>query len=244
MDSVKKLLQQQQLQSVLMPRPPRGAAITDLLAYNEQWSALVQEKNPDFFRELAKQQNPQYLWIGCADSRVPANQVVGLAPGEVFVHRNIANVVSRADLNCLSCLQFAVEVLKVEHVIVCGHYGCGGVNAALQDTRVGLADNWIMHVADVKNRYWDRMESVPVELRLDALCELNVITQLANVVDTHVMRDWWTSSSTHRVDVHGWCYGLKNGRVNPLLSVTRNSNVRKEIGEAVERIFKKYAIAV
>ena len=223
---VKKLLQKQQLQSVLMPRPARGADISKLLDYNEEWSNSVQTANPTYFPELAKQQTPQYLWIGCADSRVPANQVVGLAPGEVFVHRNIANVVSRADLNCLSCLQFAVEVLKVEHVIVCGHYGCGGVNAALVGARVGLADNWIMHVADVKKRYLDQIDATPVENRLDLLCELNVISQMSNVAETHVIRDFWGKTENHRVEIHGWCYGLNNGRVNPLLSVTSSCDLK------------------
>eukprot|EP00455_Lapot_gusevi_P042366 TRINITY_DN5012_c0_g1_i1.p1 TRINITY_DN5012_c0_g1~~TRINITY_DN5012_c0_g1_i1.p1 ORF type:complete len:206 (-),score=25.22 TRINITY_DN5012_c0_g1_i1:378-995(-) len=202
---------------------------------------MVQEANPKYFTELAKQQTPQYLWIGCADSRVPANQVVGLAPGEIFVHRNIANVVSRADLNCLSCLQFAVEVLKVEHVIVCGHYGCGGVNAALVGARVGLADNWIMHVADVKSRYIDQIEATPEENRLDLLCELNVISQLSNVAETHVIRDFWANPANHQVAIHGWCYGLKNGRVHPLLSVTRTSDLKKEIHDAVERAVAKYS---
>lgn len=228
-------------QTIVLPRPPRGGDINELLDYNRQWSENIRKFDPNFFVDLAHQQTPQYLWIGCSDSRVPANQVIGLAPGEVFVHRNIANVVARSDLNCLSVLQFAVEVLKVEHVLVVGHYGCGGVRAALHESRVGLADNWIMHVVDVKKRFWKRMELVPKENHLDLLCELNAISQLANVADTHVMQDWWRSTTTHNVDIHGWCYSLSDGIVKPLLTITRNCDMKREVEEAIDRSFDRHS---
>lgn len=171
--------------------PPRGSGVEKLLENNRNWAASVKKIDPEYFSELAKVQTPQYLYIGCSDSRVPANQVLGLAPGEVFVHRNIANVVSRVDLNCMSVVQFAVEVLKVEHVIVCGHYNCGGVKAANANLRLGLVDNWIMNVVDVKNRYSAILDKIPDEHKDDALCELNVICQVRNVVESTVMQDWW-----------------------------------------------------
>ena len=170
---------------------PRGSGVEQLLENNRSWAESVNKIDPEYFSELSKQQTPQYLWIGCSDSRVPANQVLGLAPGEVFVHRNIANVVSRVDLNCLSVVQFAVEVLKVEHIIVCGHYGCGGVKAANTNMRLGLVDNWIMNVVDIKNRYASLLDKIPDEHKDDALCELNVICQVRNVMESTVMQDWW-----------------------------------------------------
>eukprot|EP00656_Telonema_subtile_P018451 TRINITY_DN19972_c0_g1_i1.p1 TRINITY_DN19972_c0_g1~~TRINITY_DN19972_c0_g1_i1.p1 ORF type:complete len:286 (+),score=63.14 TRINITY_DN19972_c0_g1_i1:648-1505(+) len=170
---------------------PRGSGVEQLLENNRSWAESVNKIDPEYFSELSKQQTPQYLWIGCSDSRVPANQVLGLAPGEVFVHRNIANVVSRVDLNCLSVVQFAVEVLKVEHIIVCGHYGCGGVKAANTNMRLGLVDNWIMNVVDIKNRYASLLDKIPEEHKDDALCELNVICQVRNVMESTVMQDWW-----------------------------------------------------
>ena len=171
--------------------PPRGSGVEKLLQNNRNWAENVKKIDPEYFAQLSKQQTPQYLWIGCSDSRVPANQVLGLAPGEVFVHRNIANVVSRVDLNCMSVVQFAVEVLKVEHIIVCGHYNCGGVKAANTNMRLGLVDNWIMNVVDIKNRYSAILDKIPAEHKDDALSELNVICQVRNVVESTVMQDWW-----------------------------------------------------
>ncbi len=174
---------------------------------------MVQQR-PDFFTGLAQQQNPKYLWIGCSDSRVPANQITGLEPGEVFVHRNVANVVVHSDLNALSVIQFAVDHLKVEHIMVVGHYGCGGVLAALRGTRVGLADNWLRHVHDVKLRHRRRIDHLSVPEQEDVLCEMNVIEQVGNVALSNVMQDAW--SRGQKVAVHGWCYGLKDGLVKDL----------------------------
>ena len=169
----------------------------------------MRAEDPEFFSRLANAQAPKYLWIGCSDSRVPANQIIGLLPGEIFVHRNVANVVVHADLNCLSVLQFAVDVLAVEHVIVTGHYGCGGVAAALADRRLGLVDNWLRHVQDVQRKYEDLLAATPAELRQDRLCELNVIEQVNNVCQTTVVQDAWARGQ--RVVVHGFVYSLDDG---------------------------------
>jgi carbonic anhydrase len=171
-------------------------------------------QRPGFFNQLAQQQTPKYLWIGCSDSRVPANEITGLDPGEVFVHRNIANVVVHSDLNALSVIQFAVDHLKVEHIMVVGHYGCGGVLAALRGTRVGLADNWLRHVHDVKLRHRRRIEHLAAIEQEDVLCEMNVIEQVGNVALSNVMQDAWRRGQ--RVCVHGWCYGLKDGLVKDM----------------------------
>ena len=187
----------------------------DLLERNRQWSARMRAENPAFFRNLSQQQAPKYLWIGCSDSRVPANQVTGLQPGEVFVHRNIANVVVHADLNALSVMQFAVDLLKVEHIIVCGHYGCSGVHAAMAGTRVGLADNWLRHVGDVALKHAAVLEAVDLEaLRHARLCELNVIEQVVNVCQSTVVQDAWSRGQP--LSVHAWIYGLLDGRLNEL----------------------------
>ena len=179
-------------------------------------------QDPDFFTRLSSQQAPQYLWIGCADSRVPANEIVGLAPGELFVHRNVANVVVHADLNCLSVLQFAVEVLKVGHIIVCGHYGCGGVGAALRDDRLGLVDNWLRHVQDVRWKHQVELDGLPTEQkRHDRLCEMNVVEQVLNVSQTTVVRDAWARGQS--LDVHGWIYDLHDGLLRDL-GVSVNSS--------------------
>lgn len=187
-----------------------------LFANNRAWADQLRQRQPDFFLELSRQQRPAYLWIGCADSRVPANEIVGLLPGELFVHRNIANVVVHTDLNCLSVLQFAVEMLRVRHIIVCGHYGCSGVNAALNHDRVGLADNWLQHVQDVGAKHERRLECVRGDgsSRSDRLCELNVVEQVANVCRTTVVRDAWTRAQ--ELAVHGWIYGLKDGLLRDL----------------------------
>jgi len=178
------------------------------------------QQDPEFFSRLSSQQAPEYLWIGCADSRVPANEIVGLAPGELLVHRNVANVVVHADLNCLSVMQFAVDVLKVEHIIVCGHYGCGGVRAALRDDRLGLVDNWLRHVQDVRWKHEKEIEGLRTEeQRHDRLCELNVIEQVVNVSQTTVVRDAWAREQP--LTVHGWIYDLHDGLLRDLgVSVT------------------------
>jgi carbonic anhydrase len=186
-----------------------------LLDNNRDWAERISRQDPDFFAKLAAQQGPEYLWIGCSDSRVPANQIVGLLPGEVFVHRNVANVVVHADLNCLSVLQFAVDVLKIRHVIVCGHYGCGGVRAAYQDERMGLVDNWLRHVQDVAQKHRALVERAgALADRMDRLCELNVLEQVANVCQTTVLQDAWARGQD--VTVHGWIYGLQDGRIRDL----------------------------
>jgi carbonic anhydrase len=191
------------------------SSVSDLFANNRAWSERLRRSDPQFFPRLSRQQRPQYLWIGCADSRVPANEIVGLLPGELFVHRNIANVVVHSDLNCLSVMQFAVDVLNVRHIIVCGHYGCSGVSAALLDQRVGLADNWLRHVKDVHAKHDARVDAIAdVPKRLDHLCELNVIEQVANVGQTTIVQDAW--SRGHQLSIHGWIYGLVDGLVRDL----------------------------
>ena len=191
------------------------ANIRDLFEKNRAWAARITEHDPGFFTGLARQQTPAYLWIGCSDSRVPATQIVDLAPGEIFVHRNIANVVVHTDLNCLSVLQFALDVLNVRHVIVTGHYGCGGVLAALRDVSVGLSDNWLRHVRDVRDKHAAELRALPGEpARLDRLCELNVIEQVTNVAHTTVMRDVWARGQ--EVTIHGWIYRLEDGLLRDL----------------------------
>jgi carbonic anhydrase len=191
------------------------SALTHLFDNNREWSERIRTLDPRFFETLSRQQRPRYLWIGCADSRVPANEIVGLMPGELFVHRNIANVVVHSDLNCLSVMQFAVDVLRVEHIIVCGHYGCSGVSAALQNRRVGLADNWLRHIQDVHAKHDHRVASLGgLPERIDRLCELNVIEQVANVCQTTVVRDAWDRGQP--LAVHGWVYGLQDGLIRDL----------------------------
>ena len=189
--------------------------LKQLFANNRAWAEEMARREPDFFARLAQQQSPQYLWIGCSDSRVPANQIVGLLPGEMFVHRNVANVVVHTDLNCLSALQFAVDALKVRHVIVCGHYGCGGVLAALRDDRLGLIDNWLRHVQDVRSKHQALLSSLSNEKqRQDRLCEVNVIEQVVNVCQTTVVQDTWMRGQ--ELAVHGWIYGLEDGLLRDL----------------------------
>ena len=189
-------------------------SIDDLFVHNRAWAAQMERDRPGFFTGLMAQQKPKYMWIGCSDSRVPANQITGLEPGEVFVHRNVANVVVPTDLNCLSTIQYAVDQLHVEHLMVVGHYGCGGVLAALEDIRVGLADNWIRHVKDVRDRHRELIASIAPQWRHDALCELNAIEQVVNIAQTTVMQDAWARGQ--QVTLHGWCYGLKDGLINNL----------------------------
>ena len=182
---------------------------------NRNWANQITQVHPDFFTKLARQQAPKFLWIGCSDSRVPANQIMGLLPGEVFVHRNIANVVAHSDLNCLSVIQYAVEVLKVEHIIVCGHYGCGGVQAAWGGTQLGLIDNWLRHVQDVGSLYAGELKKLKEEKQqLDRLCELNVMEQSRHVCRTTIVQDAWARGQS--LTVHGWVYGLQDGLLHDL----------------------------
>jgi carbonic anhydrase len=192
-----------------------------LFTNNQAWAAEMTRKDPEFFVRLARQQAPQYLWIGCSDSRVPANQIVGLLPGEMFVHRNVANVVVHTDLNCLSVIQFAVEVLRIRHIIVCGHYGCGGVLAALRDDRLGLIDNWLRHIQDVRWKYQGLLDALLTEAeRHHRLCELNVIEQVMNVRQTTVVRD--ARARGQEITVHGWIYDLHDGLLRELQSPAGN----------------------
>lgn len=193
------------------------ADIESLFSRNRQWADRIKEANPDFFEKLSRQQNPDYLWIGCADSRVSANQIIDLPPGEVFVHRNIANVVVPSDLNCLSVIQYAVEVLEIRHIIVCGHYGCGGVKASVSEDSHGLIDNWLRHIRNVKRLHADAFEGLSDEEEIvDRLCELNVIEQVHNVCATTIVRDAWLRGV--ELSVEGWIYSIKNGIIKSLCS--------------------------
>jgi len=200
---------------------------------NRAWSESVRATQPDFFELLSHQQNPEFLWIGCSDSRVPANQVIGVMPGEVFVHRNVANVVSHTDLNCLSVIQYAVDVLHVKHIIVCGHYGCGGVQAALANQKLGLVDNWLRHVQDVHQKHPEKISKIAEKAdAIDRLCELNVIEQVMNVCQTTVLQDAWLHNQ--EIAVHGWIYGLRDGRLKDLkMSVTRPDELAPAYAEAI-----------
>ena len=211
----------------------------ELLESNRLWAAKTEARNPGFFTGLLKQQAPQYMWIGCADSRVPANELVDLLPGELFVHRNVANVVVHSDLNCLSVIQFATDLLKVKHIIIVGHSGCGGVNAALNDVRVGLADNWIRHVQDVRNRHRLWLETVPTARRVDALCELNVVEQALNACQTTVVRDAWARGQ--ELVVHGWFYGLANGLLQDLqMTVSGPEEMNATYDRAIAAVHGRY----
>jgi carbonic anhydrase len=188
--------------------------LSHLFDFNRNWAGEISGQDPEFFSKLARQQSPEYLWIGCSDSRVPANQIVGLLPGELFVHRNVANLVVHTDLNCLTVMQFAVDVLKVKHIMVVGHYGCSGVQAALRRTRIGLADNWLRHVVDVQERHESRLAGVAGDAATNRLCELNVIEQVSNLCATSIARDAWERGQD--LTVHGWIYGLKDGLLRDL----------------------------
>ena len=188
--------------------------LQDLFNHNRSWAEQMVREKPTFFTDLLAQQSPQYMWIGCSDSRVPANQITGLAPGEVFVHRNVANVVVPSDLNCLSTIQFAVDRIKVQHLMVVGHSGCGGVTAALTDARIGLADNWLRHIKDVRDRHAALIEATPEQHRADVLCELNAIEQVMNVAQTTVVQDAWARGQT--LTLHGWVYGLRDGLLHDM----------------------------
>ena len=213
--------------------------LQDLLDKNRAWAAATEAREPGFFSKLLTQQTPQYLWIGCADSRVPANELVDLLPGELFVHRNVANVVVHSDLNCLSVMQFAVDQLKVSHIIVVGHSNCGGVRAALFDVRTGLADNWIRHVQDVRNDHQDWLDSLPEMQRVNALCELNVLEQARNACQTTVVQDAWARGQ--EVVVHGWVYGLHNGLLQDLqITASSHEEVAPAYRRALEGVKRRY----
>jgi carbonic anhydrase len=207
--------------------------LPNLFDKNQKWSESIQKQRPDFFERLAHQQMPEYLWVGCSDSRVPANEVIGLMPGEVFVHRNVANVVVHTDLNCLSVIQYAVDVLHVKHVIVCGHYGCGGVQAAMRNQKLGLIDNWLRHVQDVRHKHAFKLNTIMDEKLLgDRLCELNVIEQVLNVCQTTVIQDAWLRGQ--QLAVHGWIYGLRDGKLNDLkMCITKADELADAYADAV-----------
>jgi len=209
-------------------------SLTHLLERNRTWSASMLQQDPTFFSKLVRQQSPEYLWIGCSDSRVPANQIVDLLPGELFVHRNVANVVVHTDLNCLSVLQFAIDVLRVKHVIVCGHYGCGGVGAALRHDRLGLVDNWLGHVRDIAGKHERQLARYPDEdSRFRRLCELNVIEQVVNVSQTTVVRDAWRRNQF--LALHGWIYGIHDGLLRDLMITAEQSGQLEPLYEACIR---------
>jgi carbonic anhydrase len=204
--------------------------LSHLFDNNRAWSEGIRQVKPEFFLELAKQQAPKYLWIGCSDSRVPANQIVGLAPGELFVHRNIANLVVHTDLNCLSVMQFAVDILKVQHIIVCGHYGCSGVGAALRRERLGLSDNWLRHVRDVGQKHEKILAGFPENEAVDRLCELNVLEQVSNVCCASIVQDAWERGQP--LGVHGWIYGLHGGLLQDLNVTTSGPEEVATVGKA------------
>jgi carbonic anhydrase len=211
--------------------------LPQLFENNRAWSARIRRHDPEFFVKLSRQQRPQYLWIGCSDSRVPANEIVGLLPGELFVHRNVANVVVHTDLNCLSVMKFSIDILKVRHVIVCGHYGCSGVQAALRGDRVGLSDNWLRHVQDVRHKHANALAALADDdaRASDRLCELNVIEQVANVCQTTIVGDAWERGQA--LSVHGWIYGLEDGLLRDLdVTVTQPADVPSVYDAALARL--------
>jgi len=211
------------------------ANIQDLFSHNRAWAAQMEAERPGFFSSLVKQQKPKYMWIGCSDSRVPANQISGLEPGEVFVHRNVANIVVHSDLNALSAIQFAVEMLKVEHIMVVGHYGCSGVQAGLEGKRIGLADNWIRHIQDVRDRHRALLDRLPEAQRADALCDLNVIEQVVNVCVSTVMVDAWAKGQ--KVHIHGWAFGVHDGLLQDLqMTVSSTDSIEPLYRAAIEGV--------
>lgn len=216
--------------------------LPELFAANARWAAEMTAADPDFFTALAAIQTPAYLWIGCSDSRVPANQIMGLQPGEVFVHRNVANVVVHTDLNCLSVMQYAIEVLKVQHLIVCGHYGCGGVKAALDGASFGLIDNWLRHIQDVRDRHAQLLDALPDDdARWRVLCELNVIEQMRNVARTTLVGDAWQRGQP--LMLHGWIYGLADGRLQDLrTSIKNGAELDDAIALALAGVRSRYAL--
>jgi carbonic anhydrase len=215
-----------------------------LLSNNKAWAAQQVDHDQEFFKRLTEQQSPQFLWIGCADSRVPANEIVGLLPGELFVHRNIANVVVHTDLNCLSVIQYAVDVLNVRHVIVCGHYGCGGVGAVVENRSTGLADNWLNHVRDVQSKHCACLKTLPsTTQRIDRLCELNVIEQVRNVARTTILRDAWARGQ--EIWVHGWVYSLNDGLLQDLhVTVGADDNIEKALAAGLHALLQPDALTM
>ncbi|MDR2925087.1 MAG: carbonate dehydratase [Azoarcus sp.] len=211
--------------------------LAQLFDNNRVWADRMQAEDPAYFLRLVRQQSPEYLWIGCSDSRVPANQIIGLDPGEVFVHRNVANVVSHTDLNALSVIQFAVDILRVKHILVVGHYGCGGVKAVIGEEKNGLVDNWLRHVQDVRDRYAAQLAQVDdVSWQRDRLCELNAMHQAVNICQTTVLRDAWQRGQ--EVSVHAWCYSLNNGLVNDLkVSARSREEATAQVDNAIARMF-------
>jgi carbonic anhydrase len=211
-------------------------ALSRLFEANRSWAQRIESAEPGFFEKLAQLQTPEYLWIGCSDSRVPANQIVGLLPGEVFVHRNVGNVVVHTDLNCLSVIQYAIDVLKVKHIMVVGHYGCGGVTAAIKRQRIGLVDLWLRHVQDVHAKHLARIEALPETARIDKLCELNVLEQVLNVSHTMVVQDAWQRGQD--LTVHGWIYGLRDGLMRDLgMTVGPTDDVEAGYAVALGKLF-------
>jgi carbonic anhydrase len=219
-----------------MAKTPTGLTAADLFERNRKWAAEMVQEDPGFFKDLASQQSPEYLWIGCSDSRVPANELVGMAPGELFVHRNIANVVVHSDLNALAVLQFAVDVLKVKHIILCGHYGCSGVGAALNNVRVGLADNWLGHVRDVREKHGKYLGAVSGVAATNRLVELNVAEQIVNIAQTTIVRDAWERGQ--ELTIHSWVYGVHDGLLRDL-GITVSSQA--EIQPKLQAVLQRYA---
>ncbi|ODV04930.1 MAG: carbonic anhydrase [Rubrivivax sp. SCN 70-15] len=221
--------------------PSMSADLSELFESNRLWAAATEARDAGFFTRLLAQQTPQYLWIGCADSRVPANEILGLLPGDVFVHRNVANVVVHSDLNALSVMQFAIDMLKVRHIMVVGHYGCGGVIAALKELRIGLADNWIRHVQDVRNKHRPWLDGLADDdARLKALCELNVLEQALNVCETTVVQDAWARDQS--VVIHGWVYGLHNGLLEDLkMTAADAAGARAAYEQALAALYARHA---
>ena len=215
------------------------SSLQDLFTHNRAWAAEMERSRPGFFSGLVKQQKPKFMWIGCSDSRVPANQITGLEPGEVFVHRNVANIVVHSDLNALSAIQFAVEMLKVEHIMIVGHYGCGGVLAALSNTRVGLADNWIRHIQDVRDRHRGILENIAPDKRGDMLVDLNVVEQVVNLCVSTVMVDAWAKGQ--KVRIHGWAFGVHDGLLQDLhMDVSSSEGIEDAYRAAVQDVIAKH----
>ena len=218
--------------------------LNNLLTNNKNWSTAINDQDAGFFEKLSKQQAPKYLWIGCSDSRVPANEIVGLMPGELFVHRNVANVVVHSDLNCLSVIQYAVDYLKVEHIIVTGHYGCGGVQESIKNRKLGLIDNWLRHIQDVQHKHKDLLSQITDdEIMLSRMCELNVIEQVVNVCQTTVVQDAWDRKQD--LTVHSWVYGLKDGLLRDLgLCVSSNEDVEARYQHAIDDVARKTSVSI
>ncbi|WP_455217072.1 carbonate dehydratase [Kaarinaea lacus] len=208
-----------------------------LLEKNITWASGQTSGDPDFFNKLLHQQSPEYLWIGCSDSRVPANEIVGLPPGELFVHRNVANIVVHSDLNCLSVIQYAVDVLKVKHIIVCGHYGCGGVRAAIDDTRLGLIDNWLQHIKDIRGKHREIISTIANQhTQHDLLCELNVIEQVVNVCYTTIAQDAWARKQ--ELVIHGWIYAINDGILKDLdVVIDRPDDIKDIYSRAIKQYY-------